>query len=57
MGENTVEACDWQGIAALRVTTPQACAVLALHGGQLLSFVPLGQQDLLWLSPDSRLPP
>jgi glucose-6-phosphate 1-epimerase len=47
----------WQGIDVLRVETPFSVARLSLHGAQLLSFVPTGFDDLLWVSPTSALPP
>lgn len=39
------------GYAALQLRTRHGTAVLALHGAHLLSWVPQGQQDVLWLSP------
>ncbi|MBS7455626.1 D-hexose-6-phosphate mutarotase [Coralloluteibacterium stylophorae] len=42
---------------ALRIETPASTAVLSLFGAQLLSFVPKGGQDLLWVSPQTRRPP
>ena len=47
----------WQGIDMLRVETPFSVARLSLHGGQVLSFVPTGFDDLLWVSPTTSLPP
>jgi glucose-6-phosphate 1-epimerase len=47
----------WQGIDVLRVETPFSVARLSLHGAQVLSFVPTGFDDLLWLSPNTALPP
>lgn len=47
----------WQGLDVLRLQSPHSSALLSLYGGQLLSFVPHGFDDLLWLSPDSALPP
>ena len=41
----------FQGLDALLVDTPLATAAVSLFGGQLLSFVPRGQQDVFWLSP------
>ncbi|KAF1686884.1 D-hexose-6-phosphate mutarotase [Pseudoxanthomonas broegbernensis] len=41
----------FQGLDALLVRTPHASAAVALFGGQLLSFVPAGQADALWVSP------
>lgn len=45
------------GIEALLVETPLATAAIALHGGHLLSYVPAGQEDALWLSPSAKPPP
>ncbi|KLJ02141.1 aldose epimerase [Luteimonas sp. FCS-9] len=45
------------GFEALLVETPLATAAVALHGGHLLSYVPAGQQDALWLSPSAKPPP
>ena len=47
----------WQGIDVLQVETPFSLARISLHGGQVLSFVPTGSDDLLWLSPTTSLPP
>jgi len=47
----------FQGLEALLVETPHATAAVALHGGHLLSYRPAGQEDVLWLSPLTALPP
>ncbi|MBD9470710.1 D-hexose-6-phosphate mutarotase [Pseudoxanthomonas sp. PXM01] len=47
----------WQDIDVLRVETPFSVARISLHGGQLLSFVPAGFDDLLWVSPTTSRPP
>lgn len=39
------------GYATLQLTTRHGTAVLALHGAHLLSWIPTGQRDVLWLSP------
>ncbi|WP_457805438.1 D-hexose-6-phosphate mutarotase [Stenotrophomonas maltophilia] len=41
----------FHGLEAWHVRTPSATAVISVFGGQLLSFIPDGQPDLLWLSP------
>lgn len=56
-GTSTITQGDYHGFPALLIRTPQANAALSLHGGQLLSFVPHGFDDLLWLSPISTRPP
>lgn len=48
---------QFQGLPVLHVTTPFATAAISLFGGQLLSFVPSGGRDLLWLSPLAKQPP
>lgn len=45
------------GLQALLIETPHATAAIALFGGHLLSFVPTGQADVLWVSPANRGPP
>lgn len=45
------------GFDALRLEAPGGTAVVALFGGHLLSWVPRGGQDVLWLSPDTARPP
>ena len=37
--------------AIVALVAPKAVCEVALHGGQLLSYRPLGHQDALWLSP------
>lgn len=41
----------FQGLEAVLVETTDARAAISLVGGQLLSFVPHGGQDVFWLSP------
>ncbi|HYM87010.1 MAG TPA: D-hexose-6-phosphate mutarotase, partial [Pseudoxanthomonas sp.] len=53
----SMEEGEFLGLPALLIRTPLAAAALSLHGGQLLSFVPNGFDDLLWLSPVSRRAP
>ncbi|MFT3754705.1 MAG: D-hexose-6-phosphate mutarotase [Pseudoxanthomonas sp.] len=52
-----LERIDFHGIPALRLRSAQASAVVSLFGGQVLSFVPNGGEDVLWLSPRTELPP
>ena len=47
----------FQELEALCIDTPFSTAAISLHGAQVLSFVPQGFGDLLWLSPGSRQPP
>lgn len=53
----SMEEGEFLGLPALLIRTPLASAALSLHGGQLLSWVPNGFDDLLWLSPVSRRAP
>lgn len=53
----TIKVGEFAGFPALLIDTPSSSAVLSLHGGQLLSFVPRGFDDLLWLSPVSKRAP
>jgi glucose-6-phosphate 1-epimerase len=41
---------EFHGFPAWLVETPYATAAISVFGGQLLSFVPKGGQDVLWLS-------
>ena len=40
----------FQGLDAWLVETPQATAAISVFGGQLLSFVPKGGEEVMWLS-------
>ena len=53
----TMEEGELQGLPVLFVRTRWADAAVSLHGGQLLSYVPVGSEDLLWLSPLSKSAP
>nr|WP_313208652.1 lytic murein transglycosylase [Stenotrophomonas geniculata] len=46
-----VRSGQYQGLDAWLVETGDASAAISVFGGQLLSFVPKGQPDLMWLSP------
>ena len=48
---------EFQGFPALLITTPFSKAAISLFGGHVLSFVPTGFDDLLWISPISKRPP
>ncbi len=45
---------DVHGFPAWKVETPFATASISVFGGQLLSYVPKGGQDVLWLSPAAQ---
>ncbi len=46
-----------EGLSLLQLATDQCQALIALQGGQLLTFQPLGKPDLLWLSPRCQFTP
>lgn len=48
---------DFHGFPSLLIDTPYSTAAISLFGGQLLSFVPKGGQDVMWLSPTAKQPP
>jgi len=48
---------DFHGFPSLLVRTPHSTAAISLFGGQLLSFVPEGQEDVMWLSPLAKPAP
>ena len=48
---------ELHGAPVLWLRNAHCRAALSLHGGQLLSFAPQGQDDWLWLSPTSKRPP
>lgn len=48
---------DFNGFTAWKVETPFSTAAISVFGGQLLSFVPKGGQDVMWLSPSTKQPP
>jgi glucose-6-phosphate 1-epimerase len=48
---------EFQGLPALLIQTPHSRAAISLFGGHILSFVPVGFDDLLWMSPTTRRPP
>lgn len=45
---------DFNGFTAWKVETPFSTAAISVFGGQLLSFVPKGGQDVMWLSPSAK---
>jgi D-hexose-6-phosphate mutarotase len=38
------------GLPAVRITTPEAKGTIYLHGGHVASWIPKGNDDVLWLS-------
>ena len=45
---------DFHGFPSLLIETPHSRAAISLFGGQLLSFVPKGGEDVMWLSPTAK---
>ncbi|MBL8311564.1 MAG: D-hexose-6-phosphate mutarotase [Burkholderiales bacterium] len=48
---------EFQGLPALLVQTPFSRAAISLFGGHVLSWIPNGFDDVLWLSPLTKRPP
>ncbi|ACA12383.1 D-hexose-6-phosphate mutarotase [Xylella fastidiosa] len=48
---------DFHGFPSLLIQTPFSHAAISLFGGQLLSFVPSGGEEVMWLSPLVQPPP
>ena len=48
---------EYQGFPALLISTPFSKAAISLFGGHVLSYVPRGFDDVLWVSPISKRPP
>lgn len=47
----SIEPLRFAGHDCLRLRNTHGQAIIALHGAHLLSWVPTGQQEVLWLSP------
>jgi len=52
-----ITRCQYAGHEALQLVTRHGTAIIALYGAHLLSWVPAGQRDVFWLSPDSPTEP
>lgn len=48
---------EFQGLPALLISTPFSKAAVSLFGGHVLSFVPTGFDDVLFMSPTTKRPP
>ena len=48
-----VERIEHAGHACLRLTVRDGTAIVALHGAHVLSWLPAGQRDVFWLSPQA----
>lgn len=48
-----ITTLDHAGHACLRISTRHGTAIMALHGAHLLSWVPTGQRDVFWVSPQA----
>ena len=42
------------GLPIIRVSNPHALATISLHGGHVLSYQPVGHDDVLWISRESK---
>ena len=48
-----VKLIEHAGHACLRLTVRYGSAIVALHGAHVLSWLPAGQRDVFWLSPQA----
>ena len=55
--QSNIQTMVHAGHACLQLSTRHGTAIVALHGAQLLSWVPSGQREVFWLSPASLPPP
>lgn len=49
--ESPITYIDHAGHRCLKLVTVHGSAIVALHGGHFVSWVPKGQRDVFWLSP------
>ncbi len=54
---SSIQPLNHAGHACLQLSTRYGTAIVALHGAQVLSWIPTGQRDVFWLSPTSRPAP
>ena len=45
------------GYACLQMRNTHGAVIVSLHGGQVLSWIPAGQKDVFWLSPQAKPAP
>jgi glucose-6-phosphate 1-epimerase len=50
----SIEKTTFQNFPALRIETPSSVCTVSLFGAHVLSFVPRGHDDLLWMSPTTK---
>lgn len=55
--DTNIQTISHAGHDCLRLSTLHGTAIVALHGAHLLSWVPTGQREVLWLSQASRPEP
>jgi glucose-6-phosphate 1-epimerase len=48
---------DYAGYACLELRNVHGTCIVSLHGGQVLSWVPVGQRDVFWLSSRAKPAP
>jgi glucose-6-phosphate 1-epimerase len=48
---------DYAGYACLQLRNIHGTAIVSLHGGQVLSWVPAGQREVFWLSSQAKPAP
>ena len=52
-----VTRLDYAGYPCLQLSNAYGTAIVSLHGGQVLSWIPAGQRDVFWLSPQAKPAP
>lgn len=54
---SSIQPLTHAGHACLQLTTRHGTAIVALHGAQILSWVPAGHREVFWLSPITAATP
>ncbi|MHA2939938.1 D-hexose-6-phosphate mutarotase [Vibrio sp. RC27] len=52
---NNISIVEYQQLKLIRVLHEKATAAISLFGGHVVSFAPNGQDDLIWMSQESKL--
>lgn len=52
-----VTQMEHAGYPCLHVSNAHGALIVSLHGGQVLSWIPTGQSDVFWLSPQAKPAP
>lgn len=52
-----IQTSLWKGYPIIRIEACEAQAVVSLLGGQVISYLPKGQEDMFWVSQTLKQPP